>query len=108
MGGVLMANYIDRCLIVIPAGALAQANAAADNWEIDTGRGKTFGACRLSVSGSLPAQAYAACTRATAGMKTRFLELQSPNFKIYFESDGWTIKTALADVGLTKIRGTMT
>lgn len=99
-----MPIYIGRCLIIIPAAGLAQANAYADNWEPDTGRGGTFGPCKLSVSGNLPVQAYACCTQATQGMKNRFLELQSPNFRIYFEEDGWTIRTALQDVGLIKIR----
>jgi hypothetical protein len=98
-----MPNYIGRCLIIIPAADLAQANTYAANWDPDVGGSNTFGKCRLSVSGSLPAQAYAACTACTQGMKTRFLELESPNFKIYFEDDGWTPKTALQDVGLKRI-----
>ncbi len=100
-----MADYLGRCVIVIPAAALAATNAAIDNVEQDTGRGQTFGFYRLSMTGNLPVQAYAASTMYTQAMKTWMINRAGANFKLYFEDEGWTMETIRADLGgLQKIK----
>lgn len=99
--------FIDRAFVFVAASKQSQANNAAKIWDPDTGGDKTFTVVRCSASGNAPVTWIGCNTGITPDMKTKidsFKSANTSNVKLYYESQGWTWATALADAGLKVIQ----
>lgn len=103
----MASEYVDRAFVFVAASRLTQGNNAAKNWDPDTGGALTFGGVRCSASGALPVTWYVCNTGVTPAMQTQisgFKSSNTTNCKLYYESQGWTWTSAIADAGLKVIQ----
>ena len=95
-------SYPHRAFIFVDITKLVSANSKAKAWDPDTGGDKTFGDVHLSATGEEPATHSACNTAITDDMKTKVLSAQDqvPFIAVYWEDDGHSWGSALADEGL--------
>jgi hypothetical protein len=100
-----MNGWKHRAFIFIPRGREAAANAHAASWDLDVGGVNTFGALRLSPTGLEPFTHFGANSPATDQIKTAMTTVRTgiAGARVYFDSDGWTWQSALADSNLKVI-----
>jgi len=96
---------IDRTIIFIPSSQKGKANGFAKQMDKDTGGDKTFGNVILSQTGLEPVTYYACATAISEETRIALpgFKAQIAGSEYYLESEGWTWKTAKADIGLISI-----
>jgi len=97
-------GFPHRFIMIVTAAEQAACNTAAGDWDPDTGGADTFGV-PANVSGSWTNghDFFYAESDMNDAMRTALFAITNANIKAYDAYGGWTLDSALADLGLVRI-----
>lgn len=95
-------NTVDRAMMIAPAGFVDNANAQAKQLDPDTGGAETFTVPLVNQAGEVTHYGCNTALTADGVEQVRQLAAARDWASVYWQSEGWTWETALADLNLSE------